>query len=1152
MSEILGKTIGPYRIVGLLGRGGVGSVYRAEDGRSGRLVALKTLERPLVAFLPTIRREISALAHLDHSGIVRILDSGAQGGVPWYAMELIEGPGLVEHCRGRPLAEALTCVRRLCGALAYLHGEGLVHRDLKPENILIRFERSEPGAGIELDEPATDGRSHIAHRSSLIAHCWPVLVDFGLAVSSAAAYSREALDTESGGSGTLLYMAPEQLRGELVDARADLYSLGCVLYELLTGHPPFQAASAAELAQSHLHEPPEPPSKHEPGLPQALDALVLRLLAKSPRERLGHADDVGAALSDFGAGDGAGGPPPRAYLYRPELAGRAELLQRLETRLERLESGRGGLVLLGGESGVGKSRLALELGRCAERRRLRVLSGECLSEGESGPLHPLRRPLQAIADRCRGRGLKETERLLGRHGKLLAPYEPALEGLPGQEAHPEPAELPAEAARLRLYEALVHTFSALAQDGPLLLLLDDLHWADGLTLGWLEHLADTQRLSRMPLLLVGTYRSEERSEPLERLLGDPGVEVLRLVRLEEEAVGQIVSDMLALSPPPGLFVRFLTRHSEGNPFFVAEYLRAAIAEGVLWRDSTGCWQVGSRTEGQPTEALYEALPLPRSLRETVSRRLDALSAEAQALAACAAVLGRELEEELLLQLAQLPEEQVWAPLEELRVREVLEGTGPGRLRFAHDKLREAAYEHVQPRDLARLHRRAAEALETRHAAGLQEDPAILGSHWEQAGVAERARGYYLLAARGARFRHAHRESERLYRAYLGLLQAPEPEAARALNELSRDILVLQGRCDEARECLRRARALATELRDAALEAQSLESLGNIELELGHTAQGQTLLEQALALWRDLGDRIAQAPVLVGLSVCHRNRGQFEVAQRLLQEALKIHQETEYRPGKERVLGSLGILHAVRGELAEAQRLFEQSLLLSQELGNRRAQLSALDNLANVLDLQDKTASAIQSCQQAIAIAREIGDRPGEAICLQNLGDLHMAQGVPDQALAIWDQTGTLFRSIGDRQHLAQIRIWQAALERRMGHFDAARRHLAELGGFVDALPSVPGVEYWCEQALLALAESRQESEYRSRAQELSVRLGLGSESTSGKLISRLQRAAEASRAGWPLFRGECWEDIPAGLRQWLIRNGRAGEPFVSLEARAAG
>src|SRR5262249_23005028 len=146
---------------------------------------------------------------------------------------------------------------------------------------------------------------------------------------------------------------------------------------------------------------------------------------------------------------------------------------------------------------------------------------------------------------------------LGRRGPVLALYEPALASLPGQERHDAPAELPADAARLRLFVDLAETLTAYAEEVPLVLMLDDLQWADELTLGFLEYARRALEPGRMPLLIVGTYRTEEAGEPLRRLLGSEGIESLVLGRLEEPAVGAMVAEMLALEPAPALFSRFL-------------------------------------------------------------------------------------------------------------------------------------------------------------------------------------------------------------------------------------------------------------------------------------------------------------------------------------------------------------------------------------------------------------------------------------------------------------------------------------------------------------------------------------------------------------------------------------------------------------------
>jgi eukaryotic-like serine/threonine-protein kinase len=864
------QTLGPYEILEPLGVGGMGVVYRARHSQSGELAAVKTVRLPQEGLLSGIRREIHALARIRHPGIVRIVAEGMEEGLPWYAMELLEGTTLRRHAwivtgallpsgssrpdtppmppgstleigftgadrataqlpgadtaqafgpephlspeqlatvgvdtgyeptgsarvsllpavppsgppshpaAGGQLTLLLGLVRRLCAPLAFLHGEGIVHRDLKPDNVFV----------------LPDGA--------------PVLMDFGLSSLFGGRISREVLQAESSIIGTVAYMAPEQIRGELLDARADLYALGCILYELVTGQPPFALPSARETLEAHLLREPTPPSALVLDVPAELDELVLRLLAKRPRERIGYADDVAKALGRLGAAEPADPSAPRArsYLYRPRLAGRADVLAEVERHLERLGLGQGGVIFLGGESGVGKTRIAMEAHRRAKRRSIRMLAGECLpasapnegSAGDAAPLHALRRPLQRLADWCREWGAARTERILGRRGKLLALYEPALGRLAGLEAHPDPVELPAEAARFRLFSALSTTLAALAEDRPLLLVLDDLHWADDLTLGLLEFLQRAGRLERMRLLVLATYRTEEVGPALARAIASPEAPRVMLDRLGEKAVGAMVCDMLALREPPASFVSYLTRHSEGNPFFVAEYLQTAVAEGVLFRDEEGDWQVAEPSDTAATEADYRALPLPGSLRELLGRRLHSLPESARRLVEAAAVAGRESSVLVAWAVSKLDDAELLDALTELIARHVLAASGPGLLRFLHEKLREVAYGDIPPRRRAGLHRDTAETIEALLQAERDVYLAELGHHWQQAGIVHRARDCYLAAARRAAASFAFGQAASLYRSYLALVERPEAASVEARLALASDVLFLQGRTQEA-------------------------------------------------------------------------------------------------------------------------------------------------------------------------------------------------------------------------------------------------------------------------------------------------------------------------------------------------------------------
>lgn len=327
------ERIGPYEVEELVGRGGMAAVYRCRD-EAGETVAVKWLHAPSEAIQARFEREIRSLSRLDHPGVVRFLGQGSHRGRPYLVMEFLPGEDLrlwTHRSKRLPAVERRRRVRRLAERLAeslsYLHGRGLVHRDVKPSNVLV----------LEQD--------------------FPVLTDFGVV---------KELDDDGETAmgvvvGTLNYASPEQLRGEPVDARTDLYGFGCTLYYMLTGRVPFELAQQAELVLAHLTRSPTPPSHHDPTISADLEQVVLRLMAKDPGERYASAREVAAALSAT--------PTPAGV----PLAGREQALSRIAKALERVASGQGCCVRVTGRKGTGKTWAIRTLQEGAARRCLPYL-----------------------------------------------------------------------------------------------------------------------------------------------------------------------------------------------------------------------------------------------------------------------------------------------------------------------------------------------------------------------------------------------------------------------------------------------------------------------------------------------------------------------------------------------------------------------------------------------------------------------------------------------------------------------------------------------------------------------------------------------------------------------------------------------------------
>jgi eukaryotic-like serine/threonine-protein kinase len=1076
--------IGPYRILEPLGHGGMGIVYRARHASSERAVALKTVKVSAPKWLDSIRREIDALTRIRHPGIVRIVEHGVHGGRPWYAMDLLEGESLrhfgqriwspyrapsarvgstdavgatdglsgevalspdsepaprsgttsraggVPPAAGGELRKVLQLVRRVSATLGFLHGEGFVNCDLKPENVLL-----------------------VAGQ--------PVIIDFGLTAHHPGGSGREELDVQRAMSGTLPYMSPEQIRGEFVDARSDLYSLGCMLYELVTGRPPFVGAPRTMLTQ-HLSSPPSPPSELVSGVPPELERVVLKLLEKGLTDRFGYADEVAAMLAEL-SGDVhrlVNFPPARPYLYRPRFVGREGIVAMLAKLRDRAILGAGSIAILAGESGVGKTRVAMELTRIAPGSRMRVvasesspLSAEKGSAIGSAPFNAVRPLLRAVADRCQEGGADVTEKLLGPRRSVLALYEPLLAQVPAKDPLTAPLPLTLEASRQRLFKYVSETLTAFAHEHPLLWVLDDLGWADELSLDFLRSLTN-EYLEAIPTFILCTYRSEEATDAVTALAGLPHVTHATLPRLEAAAVSAMIADMLALGDSKSGFVQFVAGQAEGNPFFVAEHVRTAVAERVLFRDQKHAWQLGGRA-GEATPD-YTSLPLPKSLRELIDQRLRRLSPAAQHAVLVAAAMGRDADLEVLQEVALLPEGAAATAIDELLRRQILEQPDPGRVRFAHDKLREVVHAQAVGEKLIDLHARLGLALEARWRDRSDANLywATLGHHFAMGRLFEPAATYLKLAADHARSIHANAEAIRLYRQALDqvtqivLRLASDStswhDTSAELYEALADVLALTGKRDDARatydDALVRTGEEKTAVRARVYRkiGKTWETQGQQETALSLYGRAQeTLGVDAVNLTREHRDELIQV---------HIDRLWVYYWLNLLDDMKKT--VTELRSLVDKYGSTTQQIRFLHNQLQLNLR-YHRYLVNEETLGFARTAMAACVNHSApelpmaqflygfALLLGHSLAAADQHLRQALTLAQRDGDVAQQARCLTYLTLGARMRGDIDETGSRVAAAARISVESGMREYLAAAHANQAWLALRSGQIDLA-------------------------------------------------------------------------------------------------------------------
>ncbi|MEJ2735830.1 MAG: protein kinase [Anaerolineae bacterium] len=959
MPELIGTLLNArYRLEAELGQGGMGQVYRAHDTLLDRPVAVKVLSAPELGSEGRARllREARAAAGLNHPNIVSVYDAGeAQipdpagpaGPMPFIVMELVAGPSLRDR-RPDSLEETVAVARQVCAALEHAHDRGIIHRDLKPENVLLA------GAGTAK------------------------LSDFGLARSIAS-----RLSVEGEIAGTVFYLAPELALGQAYDGRADLYALGVLLYELTTGRLPFLADDPLAVISQHLHAPAVPPRARDDAIPPALEALILRLLSKDPQERPASAAEVRRALEAPGILDREALPARELSVLerieRGRLVARERELSQARALWRRARAGEGCLLLVSGEPGIGKTRLVRELCTEVQVAGDRVLVGECYAEG-GAPYAPfaqiLRRAFRDGAGEDLAAALPEF---------VLADLLALAPGLrlrfPGVPPNPP---LDPKSEQQRLFENVVAFCQAVCRRAPLLLALEDAHWADSGSLALLRHLA--RRTRRQPLLLVATYREAEldQTRPFQEVLLDLNREVLatrlRLSRLDRAGTRDMLAVLFAEEITPEFLAGIYTE-TEGNPFFVEEVCKALVESGqVTFVD--GYWDRPDMDE----------LEIPQSVRVAIQSRVGRMPAECQEVLSLAAVLGREFEFATLLAASDpspgsgqgAGEEDLIEALESAAQAQLVEEVRAGRdvtFAFTHGLIPATLSEGVSTLRRRRLHRRVAAAIERLH----PDDFEALAHHYAEAGDEEHALLYHTQAGERALAAYANVEAEGHYRAALELVEG-ETEQADLLWELGR-ALYRQSRYNEAIEVWQEGIALYQALGNLDGVARLYARTARAAWHGGDTPRGLRLCREGMAAVAgalespDLADLLHETA-----RACHFN-GLPDEADPLCREALAMAERLGAVRVQTEALATLGVLPGQPYE--EAVSALTRAVELAESVGLLDQASRAHNNLGTVL-IDPEAARGHFS--RAADLARQRGEIASELLSRGNAADQSLALG----------------------------------------------------------------------------------------------------------------------------------------------------------------
>jgi tetratricopeptide (TPR) repeat protein len=973
-----GHKLGRYEIIGMLGQGGWGAVYKARDTRLERLIALKVLSSQKVADKQHRRRfmqEARSASALNHPNIVTIYEIASVRGRHYIAMEYIEGHTLSELTQRTPDVWSLIAIfRQMAEAMAAAHASGIVHRDIKPANVMLR----------------TDG--------------YVKILDFGLARLARTLKADDETRTEFTQPGivvgTAKYMSPEQVRGEAVESPSDIFSMGLVFYELATGRHPFQSGTSIGYLRAILTESVIPPSKLNPEISAAFDDLILTMLAKEK----GRRPTSGAVKAALAAMErvGSGGPVATASLVRSNSVGREGELSRLRVAFESVSAGTGMMLAVCGEAGMGKTTVAEDFlaGLEAQYGTAWVGRGRCSERlAETDAFVPI---LESLDRLLRGESGDQVAHVM----KTTAPtWYVQVSPLMG-----ESSELLAQDAKAASHERMrrefVSFFEELSRTRPVVLFLDDLHWADASTCELLAYLG--VRMGNIRILILTTYRPaailacKHPFLPLKLELERRGLcEDVPLPLLGLNDIETYIGKHFPADQFPPEFAQVVHERTEGNPLFMTDMLRYLRDRRILV-EQAGHWMLV-----QPVSDVRKVIPV--GIRSLIRLKIDQFGKEDRRILLCAAVQGLEFDSAVLAQVLSLDPVDVEERLQEMEtihsfVRIVGEQEFPNhtfsvRYRFVH-----VFYQHALSASLTPS-RRAARSLAIARALvnftgdasrAIAADLALL---FEAGRDYASASQYFLRAARNAVRVFAYPEAanlcERGMRALARLPESRERDAQELMFSLTLGMSLMATRgyaAPEVEKTHRRSRELCLKLNEV-----------------------RRLL---LVLW--------------GLHTCAVNAGDLTPALDIAREMRQIAETLKEPIANAASLHALGTTLAFIGRLTEARETLE-SIFATYPVSQQAFQgspydyvldpcVTSLSMLARLLVLMGFLDQGIEKAVASLDLANELGHPHSLAYATFWVGWVHHTRAEHTDACRYLESAMALSQAKGFRQVLEWGRV----------------------------------------------------------------------------------------------------------------------------------
>lgn len=930
-------------------------------------MALKTLssETSDAAALRGFEKEFLLLAQLKHPGVVEVLDFGYSedaalpGRVtPYFTMEYVEGRSLEEVLASlrlpqpspAELVEMNRLIWQMCDILEFLHLRGIVHCDLKPDNIKI----TERAYG-------------------------PKILDFGLFEEIG---SRTGFETK----GTLPYMAPEMFRQEPLDERTDLYSLGILLYQVITGRLPFASDDPVKIVSGHLQTKPVPPSRLNPHLPPYVDQLILRLLEKRSADRPASAMQVKQIVEAWPSSESPATHTGSfsventllAHLSSGPLVGRESEIARMKRDMEEATGCQGKNVLVSGEPGVGKTSLLRQLRRECQLRGMVFIDSNCLENQTLAyqPLMEILRKLEPyLENRC-------PESLVDDFRKLL---------------HWSETDFSSQGDQASLHRRMAKLLISASRSFPFVMAIQNLQWVDLLSLQFLEHLQDKIAQGRIFLCCTlcpeEMQRSDSAADSIRHLLVKGNITHLKLQRLDASGTRALIASKFIRNRFDPQFFSWVHRRTSGNPFFVVESLKCLLEEGYIFHQHS-VWTADFKG--------LEQSQVPATVEAVLQKNLERYDQGTVNLLEVLAVVGKKSSLRLLNQLELFDEGTLVEKLSALTQDQLLirrEEAGEKEIwyEFANQSLQSLLYQRFDERKRIDWHKKIAASLEAEISSEEHEAVFDLAHHYLEGRVPEKAYHYALQCAQRMQQRFANDEA-------LGYLEnaiqvsslLPDPQEA--LSKKAEALMKRAGFCVKVGE-LNRAEEdylavlqLAGDRRDLKMLVSAYNGLGEVcRLKRDHQ-RGIAYLKQAMIIHRELNDPFELAHTLTFMGLLYWIDSEYARALDSFHRALNIDRKLGNKFYEANTLNNMGLVYWSRRQYSHALKHFTDALAVYRDLDNKEWLARTQNNIGATLFEMGNFQECIDHFLESYRINDETKNEKEMAFNLENLSEAYRKMG----------------------------------------------------------------------------------------------------------------------------------------------------------------